>query len=69
MQGMLPFLIAGVAALAIFVIAIGVAMSGGGGGMSARLERYASGREQGAATGEDGENQSAVVAGLSRVLE
>ncbi len=69
MQGMLPFLIAGVAALAIFVIAIGVAMSGGGGGMSARLERYASGREQGSGDGEDGENQSAVVAGLSRVLE
>jgi tight adherence protein B len=37
--------IAGVAALAILVIAVGVAMSGGGSGVNARLERYASGRQ------------------------
>ena len=42
---MLPLLIAGIAALAIVVIAVGIAMSGGGGGVSARLERYASGRD------------------------
>ena len=36
-------LIAGVAAVAILVIAVGVAMSGGGSGVNARLERYASG--------------------------
>ena len=36
-------LIAGIAALAILVIAVGIAMSGGGSGVNARLERYASG--------------------------
>ena len=44
-MGMLPLLIAGIAALAIVVIAVGIAMSAGGGGVSARLERYASGRD------------------------
>ena len=34
--------IAGIAALAILLIAIGIAMSGGGSGINARLERYAS---------------------------
>jgi tight adherence protein B len=34
--------IAGVAALAILLIAVGIAMSGGGSGINARLERYAS---------------------------
>jgi tight adherence protein B len=68
MTGMLPFLIAGIAALAIFFIAVGIAMTGGGGGMAARLERYASGREP-TVTSADDASQSAVVAGLSRVLE
>jgi tight adherence protein B len=36
--------VAGVAAAAILVIAFGIAMSGSGSGVSARLERYASGR-------------------------
>jgi tight adherence protein B len=68
MTGMLPFIIAGIAALAIIVIAVGIAMTGGGGGMSARLERYAAGREPTAPSPED-ENQSAVVASLSRAIE
>ena len=38
--------IAGLAALAILVIAVGIAMSGGGSGINARLERYASGRQE-----------------------
>lgn len=42
--------VAGVAAAAIFLIAIGIATSGGGSGVSARLERYASARESGTAT-------------------
>lgn len=67
MEGVLPFVIAGIAALAVLVIAIGIAMSGGG-AMSARLERYAAGRET-AATEASGPAQSAVVAGLSKVLE
>jgi tight adherence protein B len=66
MEGMLPYLIAGLAALAVIVIAIGVAMSGGS-GVSARLERYASA----SAGSEDApaERESAVVAGISRVIE
>ena len=38
----MTLLIAGVAALAILLIAVGIAMSGGGSGINARLERYAS---------------------------
>ncbi len=38
--------IAGIAALAILVIAVGIAMSGSGGGVNARLERYASTRQE-----------------------
>ena len=41
-MGIAPFLIAGIAAVAVLVIAVGIAMSAGGGGVSARLERYAS---------------------------
>jgi tight adherence protein B len=67
MTGMLPFLIAGLAALAVIVIAIGIAMSAGGGAVASRLERYAAGRED-SSTGSPG-NESAVVAGLSRVIE
>jgi hypothetical protein len=40
-MGMLPFLIAGLAAGAVLLIAVGVAMSGGSGGVASRLERYA----------------------------
>ncbi|MGI8998257.1 MAG: type II secretion system F family protein [Candidatus Limnocylindria bacterium] len=63
---MLPIVIAGLAALAVLVIAIGIAMSSGGGSVASRLERYAS-----AGSGEsgDGDRESVVVAGLSRVLE
>jgi tight adherence protein B len=67
MQGMLPFLIAGLAALAVVVIAIGVAMSAGGGSVATRLERYASSRTDDG--GGDGQAESAVVAGISRVIE
>ena len=67
MSELLPYIIAGLAALAVFVIAIGIAMSGGG-GVSARLERYASGRDE-AKSGDGVEQESVVVAGLSRVIE
>jgi tight adherence protein B len=66
-MGMLPILIAGLAALAVIVIAIGISMSAGGGGVSSRLERYASGKVDAADT--DQPSESAVVAGLSRVIE
>ena len=65
---MLPFVIAGLAALAILIIVVGIAMSGGGGAVAARLERYASaGGMDPASSDEPGE--SAVVAGLSRAIE
>ncbi len=66
MSDLMPFIIAGLAALAVLVIAIGIAMSGGS-GVSARLERYASGRSD--ASGAEGAQESVVVAGLSRVIE
>lgn len=70
MQGMLPYLIAGLAALAVFLIAVGIAMSSRGGGIAGRLERYAAGREPGAQSDAAGDEQeSAVVAGISRVIE
>jgi len=65
-MNMLPILIAGLAALAVVIIAAGIAMSGGGGTVASRLERYASGN---AGDGADVEKGSAVVAGLSRVIE
>jgi tight adherence protein B len=67
-MGMMPLLIAGIAALAIVIIAVGIAMSAGGGGVASRLERYASGREA-SADADSPAAESAVVAGLSRVLE
>jgi tight adherence protein B len=65
---MLPILIAGLAALAVLVIAVGIAMSGGSGGVAARLERYAR-SGGGAEPAGDEEKESAVMAGLSRVIE
>jgi len=70
-------LVAGVAAAAIFLIAIGIATSGGSSGVSARLERYASARESGKPTTESsGEGglaellaKSVALAQLNRVVE
>jgi tight adherence protein B len=42
----MTLLIAAVAAAAIFLIAVGIATSGGGSAVSARLERYASGKDE-----------------------
>ena len=64
----LPLLIAGLAAAAIIVIAIGIAMSAGRGGVASRLERYASGRPEGSDAG-DQPQESAMVAGVSRIME
>jgi tight adherence protein B len=68
--------VAGAAAAAIFLIAMGIATSGSGSGVSARLERYAAGRESGtaaAATGSGGLSeiiaQSVALAQLNRVVE
>ena len=67
-MGMLPFLIAGLTALAIVVTAIGIAMSGGSGGVASRLERYA-GNKPADASGAEEDRDSVVIAGLSRVIE
>jgi tight adherence protein B len=64
---MLPYLIAGLTALAVLVIAVGVAMSGGSGGVAARLERYA--RPGGDGAADAGDRDSVVIAGLNRVIE
>jgi tight adherence protein B len=62
----LPFIIAGLAAGAVLLVAIGISMSGGG-SVASRLERYASRqREDG---GKEEDKDSAIVAGLSRVME
>ena len=66
---MMPFVIAGLAAGAVLLIAVGIAMSGGSGAVSSRLERYASARGEATPSGEDGERESVIVAGLSRVME
>jgi tight adherence protein B len=70
----LTIIVAAVAALAILVIAVGVASSGGGTGVSARLERYASGRgeakkAEGATSLGDLISQSAAIAQLNKAVE
>ena len=70
----LTLAVAGVAAAAIFLIAIGIATSGSGTAVSARLERYASGKDKAAATTGQGGIQdmlasSAALSQLNRVVE
>lgn len=64
----LPLIIAAVAAVAILLIAIGIAMSGGSGAVSARLERYAS-AQSGEAPSAETKADLAVLAGLARVID
>jgi tight adherence protein B len=65
--------VAGAAAMAILLIAAGIATSGGGSGISARLERYASGRTEKTATGGQGLaemlSSSATMAQFNKVVE
>ena len=65
--------VAGAAAMAILLIAAGIATSGGGSGINVRLERYASGRTDTKAGGSQnlGEmlTQSAAMANFNRVVE
>jgi tight adherence protein B len=66
-------IVAIVAAGAVILIALGLATSGGGSGVSARLERYASGKPDAKAAGASGigemSNQSVALANLNRVVE
>jgi tight adherence protein B len=72
----MTLVIAAIAALAILLIAVGIAMSSSGSGINARLERYASGRPDKAAKS-SGESQnlaaaiqsSATMAQLNKVVE
>ena len=65
--------VAGAAALAILLIAAGIATSGGGSGINVRLERYASGRDGKQAASPQNLTemlqQSAAMASLNRVVE
>jgi tight adherence protein B len=72
----LTLLVAGVAALAILFIAVGISMSGGGSGINARLERYASGKSDAPVAAGSGEGglgaalqSSQALAQLNRVVE
>jgi tight adherence protein B len=66
---MLPILIAGLAAGAVLLVSVGVAMSGGSGGVSARLERYARSGGGADASGAEGDADSPMLAGLTKVLD
>jgi len=71
----LTLAVAAVAAGAIFLIAIGIATSGGGSAVSARLERYASGKDteakapSGQGSIQDMLAQSATMSQLNKVVE
>ncbi|HET7028602.1 MAG TPA: type II secretion system F family protein [Candidatus Limnocylindrales bacterium] len=71
----LTLAVAGIAALAILLIAFGIATSGGGSGISARLERYAAGKPeaktQGSGSGSltDLLQQSQALTQLNKVVE
>jgi tight adherence protein B len=70
----LTIVIAAVAALAILLIAVGISSSGRGTGVSARLERYASGKDEtkkpeGSASLGDLISQSAAISQLNKAVE
>ncbi len=75
-MGTMTIAVAGVAALAILLIAVGLAASSGGSGISARLERYASGKADEAKPASTGQgpisdliSQSKALANLNKVVE
>ncbi|MEI7743125.1 MAG: type II secretion system F family protein [Chloroflexota bacterium] len=72
----MTIVIAGIAALAILLIAVGIAMSSGGSGVNARLERYAAAKPEKAAASASGSGgmaaafqSSAALAQLNKVVE
>ena len=67
MSPLLPIILAGMAGFAILLIAVGVAISGSPETVTSRLQRYAS--AQPAARTGTGDRESALIAGLSRVME
>ena len=71
----LSVVVAVVAALAILLIAVGIAASGPGSGINSRLERYAAGKEKEKILAQPNQtlgekvSQSAALARLNRVVE
>jgi tight adherence protein B len=72
----MTLVVAGITALAIILIAVGLASSGGSSGMSARLERYASGKPDKAKAASTGQGpisdliaSSQALANLNKVVE
>ncbi len=72
----ITLIVAATAAIAVLMIAIGLASSGGGAGVTARLERYASGRQAPAKAASTGQGpisdliaQSAAIAHLNKAVE
>ena len=65
-MGMMPFLVAGLAALSVMVLALGVARAGSGDTVSSRLARYAS---TSAGTMAEAGRESAVTGMLNRAME
>ncbi|MEP7081844.1 MAG: type II secretion system F family protein [Chloroflexota bacterium] len=63
---MMPFLVAGLAALSVMVLALGIARAGSGDTVSSRLERYASGGGEAAV---EAGRQSAVTGLINRAME
>jgi tight adherence protein B len=68
-MNLMPILIAGLGAAAIVVVSVGIAMSGSGGSVTDRLERYASSRSGRGEDADDAEKESPVLAGIGRVIE
>ena len=68
-MNVMPLLIAGLGAAAVVFVSIGIAMSGSGGGVTDRLERYVSSRGGKSEKEGEAENQSVIIAGLSRAIE
>lgn len=65
-MGMMPFLVAGLAAMSVLILAVGIARVGSGDTVSSRLERYASG---GVEASIDAGRESAVTAVFNRAIE
>jgi tight adherence protein B len=71
----MTIVIAAVAAIAILLIAVGIAMSGGGSGVNARLARYAAGKPEAQAAGSsqasiaEAIQSSQALTALNRVVE
>ena len=69
----MALVVAGIAAVAILLIALGIASSGGSSGVTARLERYASGRPEKKKEKAEGLAdllaQSSAMAALNKVVE